>query len=85
MFLGRIGHFLGGELLEGADHAEASVARFDDIVDIAIFGCLVRVGEQVAVFILFHLDELLGVLGSLGILGIEHAYGTLGTHHGDLS
>ncbi len=85
MFLGRVRLLLGSEHVEGLDHAETCVARFDDIVDIAIFGCLVRVGEQVAVFILFHLDELLGVLGSLGILGIEHAYGTLGTHHGDLS
>ena len=43
MFLGRVRLLLGSEHVEGLDHAETCVARFDDIVYVAIFGCLVPV------------------------------------------
>jgi len=36
MFLGRVGQFLGLQLLHGADNAETRVARFYNIIDIAI-------------------------------------------------
>ena len=32
---------LGGKGLQGADDAEAGVARLDDIVDVAVLGCVV--------------------------------------------
>ncbi len=38
MFLGRIGEFLRGELLKGADDAETGVARLDHVVDVAVAG-----------------------------------------------
>ena len=34
MFLGRVGQFLGLQLLQGADNAETRVARFYNIIDI---------------------------------------------------
>ena len=40
------------QLLEGADHTETCVPRFDDIIDIALLSGLVRVGEEIVVFFL---------------------------------
>ena len=51
MFLGGILHSLGGKLLQGADNAEAGVARFDHIVDVAVFGSVVGVAEKFVVFL----------------------------------
>ena len=53
MFLGRVGQFLGLQLLQGADNAETRVARFDNIIDIAILGCIVRIGKQFGLFSFF--------------------------------
>lgn len=53
MFLGRVGQFLGLQLLQGADNAETRVARFDNIIDIAILGCIVRIGKQFGIFSFF--------------------------------
>ena len=53
MFLGRVGQFLGLQLLQGADNAETRVARFDTIIDIAILGCIVRIGKQFGIFSFF--------------------------------
>ena len=50
MFLGRVGQFLGLQLLQGADNAETRVARFDNIIDIAILGCIVRLGKQLRTY-----------------------------------
>jgi len=36
VFLGGVGDFLGGELLESADNAETGVARLDNVVDISV-------------------------------------------------
>ena len=45
MLLGRQGVALGGELCQATADAESRIARLDDIVDIAVLGCLVWVGE----------------------------------------
>ncbi len=50
VLLGGVDHFLGGELLECADYAETGVARLDNVVDVAVFGCIVGVAEQFVVF-----------------------------------
>ena len=53
MLFRRIGQFLGLQLLQGADNAETRVARFDNIIDIAILGCIVRIGKQFGIFSFF--------------------------------
>ena len=52
----KIGIFLS--LLQGADNAETRVARFDNIIDIAILGCIVRIGKQFGIFSFFFSQEL---------------------------
>ena len=49
MFLGRVLQAFGRERLQGADDAEARVARLDHVVDVAEPGGHVRVGELIAV------------------------------------
>ena len=49
MFLGRVLQTLVLERLKGADDSETGVARLDDIVDVAILGSHVRVGEHLAI------------------------------------
>ena len=57
MLLGRIGLLLSGELLKGTDYAEPCVARLDDIIDVAVACCLIRVTEEVIVFSLLLLGD----------------------------
>ena len=38
-------YFLGLQLLQGADNAEACITRFDNIINIAILGCIVRISK----------------------------------------
>ena len=83
MLFGRIALLLGGEHLKGADHAEAGVARFDDVVDVAVLSSVVGVGEKVGVFLFLLFLESCGIFVFLGFLGIEHAYSTFGSHHCD--
>lgn len=59
MLLGGIDHLLGSKLLKCTDDAEACVTRLDDIIDVAVLGCIVGVAEQLVVF-LFLLPEHLG-------------------------
>ena len=88
MLLSRQGVALGGELSQAAADAETGVARLDDIVDVAVLGCLIRIGEELVVLVLLLSDEcfhvLTGLLLGLGILGVEHGSGSAGTHHGNL-
>ena len=85
MFLGGDVLLFAGELLERTDYAEARVARFDDIVDVALLGGLVRVGEELVVFLLLLFEDGLRVLRiGLDVLGVENVHGTVGTHHGDV-
>ena len=53
MLLGRVGQFLGLQLLQGTDDAEAGVARFDDIVNVTILGGIVRIRKQLGVLVFF--------------------------------
>ena len=85
MFLGRIGHALGGKLLKSADDAETGVAGLDDIVDVTVAGCIVGVAEQLVVFRFLLGKHLLGIVRSLGLLGIEHLDCTCTTHNCDFS
>ena len=90
MLLGRIVKLLVGQLCQGADDAEAGVAGLDDIIDVAVLGSVLRIGDQLGVLVLLLLDEGLGlvdltlVLKSLGLLGVEDGSGACGTHDGDL-
>ena len=59
MFLPRIFLLLAGELLEGADHAEACVARLDHIIDVSVACGIVRIAEKVVVFLLLLLIALI--------------------------
>ena len=52
MLIPRILKFLVCKLLECPDHAETGVARLDDIIDIAIGSCIVRVAEEAVLFLL---------------------------------
>ena len=57
MLLGRVCLLLAGELLKGADYAEPCVAWLDDIIDVAITCCLVRIAEKIVVlFLLLFCD-----------------------------
>ncbi len=49
VLLGGVCNLLGGELLQGADDAEAGVAGLDHIVDVAVAGSIVGVAEKFVV------------------------------------
>ena len=83
VFLGRVGLLLGGKHLECLDHAEAGVTRLDNIVDIAVLGCLIRICEQLGIFFKLLAEESFGILGVLGVAGIEHTNSAFCTHHCD--
>ncbi len=83
MFLGRISLFLCGEHVESLDHAETGVARFDDIIDIAVFRRIVGISEELTIFFLFLFDKFCRIFVSLCLFGIKHAYRTFGTHYCD--
>ena len=51
MFLPRILLLFSRKLLESPDDAETCVARFDDIVDVAVSCCIVRVAEEIVVLL----------------------------------
>ena len=80
---------LGSKLSKCTADAETRVTRLDDIIDIAILGCLIRISKQLVVlFFLFSdegLDILAGFLLGLGFLSLENRSSTRGTHNGNLS
>ena len=87
MLLGRKCLFLACELLECANDTESGVPRFDDIVNVAHLGCLIRVAEEVIVLVLLFFGEfcsLFRVLDSLEFLSMENLHGSVGSHHGDV-
>ena len=53
--------FLSLQLLQSTDYAETCVAWFNHIVDVAVFGCIVRIGKQFRVFCFFFSKELSGI------------------------
>ena len=85
MFLGRVGQFLGLQLLQGADNAETRVARFDNIIDIAILGCIVRIGKQFGIFSFFFSQELSRIFLLFGLACLQNFYRTCTTHNCDFS
>ena len=84
MFSLRVLELLGLQLGQRTDDAEAGVAGLDNVVDVAILGCIVRVGEELGVLGLLLGNECLGIFLLLGLLGIEDGSSTAGTHYGNL-
>ena len=80
MLLGGQTLALSGQLGQCAADAEASVAWLNHIVDVAISGCLIWIGEELGVFFLLLGEECFHVLSciflSLGFLGAEHCNGS---------
>ena len=79
---------LASELRESATDTEAGVAWLDDIINITILGSLIRISEEVGIFLLLLSEECLNILSSfllgLSLTSREHCYGTTGTHNGNL-
>ena len=65
MLLGWQGVALSSKLSQTTTDAETSIARFDHIVDVAILGSLIWVGEELVVLVLLLCDEGLYILTSL--------------------
>ena len=85
MFLLRVLKLLGLQLCQCADDAEAGVARLDNVVDVAVLGSIVGVGEELGVLGLLLGDECLGVFLLLSLLSVEYSSSTTCTHYGNLS
>ena len=51
MLLGRQSITLSSQLSQTTADAEARVARLNDIVDVAILGSLIRIGEELVVLV----------------------------------
>ena len=79
MLLSRITQFLSLQLLQSTDNTETCVARFNHIVDVAIFSCIVRIGEQFRVFCFFLCKELSRVFLIFGFVGADSAAAFLGS------
>ena len=80
MLLGRQRVALGSELGQTAADAETSVAWLDNVIDVAILGCLLWVSEELVVLVLLLGDECLNVftslLLSLSLLSIQYGSST---------
>ena len=89
MFLGGKRLLLAGQLSKSATDAEAGVTRLDDVVDVTVLCCLIRICEELAILFLLLGKEgahvFAGFLLGLGFLRIEHSHGTATAHHGDFS
>ena len=79
---------LCSELCQTAADAEACVARFDYVVDLAVRSSLVRVGELLCVLVFLLCEECLNVFASLllslSFLAAEDCNGTACTHNRNL-
>ena len=79
---------LCGKLSKCTTDAEACVARLDNVVDISVRGCLVRVGKLLCVFLFLLCKECLNVLACfllcLGFLAAKDGNGSAGSHNGNL-
>ena len=90
MLLGGIVHFLVLQLRQGTTDAEACVARLYDVVNIAVLGCLIGIGEEILILLYLVVKELLCLVGltlvleRLRLLGIQHGGCTAGSHDGYL-
>ncbi len=70
VFFCGIGHSFGGQLLEGTDDAEAGVAWFDYVVDVAEFSRVVGVAEEFVVFRFLLGEHLFGIFRCFRFFGI---------------
>ena len=87
MFLCRNVLLLARKLLESAADAETGVPRLDNVVDVSLLGCLVRVAEEILIFLFLFLFDtflLVRILYGLDVLGVKDSYGSVCTHHGNL-
>ena len=82
MLLGRTCFALVGELRQGAANAEARIARFNHVIDVAILGCLIGIGEEFVVFVLFFGQECFRVGIVFGFFCVEDGYSAAGSHDG---
>ena len=85
MLLSRITQFLSLQLLQSTDYAETCVAWFNHIVDVAVFGCIVRIGKQFRVFCFFFSKELSGIFLIFGFACVQYFYCSCSTHYCDFS
>ena len=83
MLLGRTRFAFVSQLSQGAANAETRVARFDNVVDVTIFGSLVGVGKEVVLFFFLFGEECRCGFLRLGFLTIENSHSTRCTHYGD--
>ena len=81
MLLGRVSQFLCSQLLERTDDAETSVARLNYIIDVTILGSIVRIAEQVGVFLFLSGNVGFRIFLFFSFLHIEHFGSTGSTHH----
>ena len=81
----RVLELLGLQLGQRTDDAEAGVARLDNVINVAILGGIVGVGEELGVLGLLLGDECLGIFLLLSLLSVEYGSGTASTHYGNLS
>ena len=79
MLLGGQSITLGSELCQSTTDAETGVARLDDIVDIAILGCLIRISEQLVVLFFLLSDEGLDILAGF-LPGTQQEFGGVILH-----
>ena len=87
MFLCRHTVFLGSQRLQSPDNTEPCISWFNNVVDVTIPGCIVRIGKLFLVFF-FSFGNKIGLglwIFQLGnFLALKHFNGTFGTHNGNL-
>ena len=77
VLLGRIVQLLVLQLSEGTNDAEASIAWFDNVINVTVAGSIVGVSEELVVLLFLLLDEGLSLVHltlffqGLGFLSIE--------------
>ena len=87
MFLSRVDVLLGAQGLKSPCDTEPRVPGFNNIIDIAQAGGLIRIGKIFAVFFLLILDELgtlLLILDLLDFLALQDFHSALASHHSNL-
>ena len=85
MFLRRVRQFLSLQLLQSTDHAETCVTGFDDIIDVTILSCIIRIGKQFCIFCFFFGKELSRIFLVFGFTRVQYFYCTCTTHYSDFS
>ena len=81
MLLGRVTQFLSLQLLQCTDDAETGITRFYHIINVTIFSCIIRIGEQLGVFCFFFGQECGGVFLFLRFACVQYFYCACTTHY----